>query len=113
MEKTRKLPFDLEAALRGEKVMTKDGSEVTQIVYYPKAMYERCVFGLLDDTVWGWSRDGKRGEIEMGFNDLFMVKTYHTAPIVVNKYTGEPIACRGCSCADPKVTKTVQAEYEY
>jgi len=68
-------PFNLEAALRGEKVVTRDGREVTQLTHfkvlgkYPLyAVIENDNF-LVTSTISGqWSH----GSREENPNDLFM-----------------------------------------
>ncbi len=51
-------PFDLKAALRGEKVVTRDGREVTQLVKFDVEDCNRPVVGVVDDSIYKWSLAG-------------------------------------------------------
>jgi hypothetical protein len=68
-------PFDLEAALRGEKVVTRDGREVTQLVRFKGTHKSQELFGVVkgSEVPHSWYSDG----IHLAFinpsdNDLFM-----------------------------------------
>lgn len=67
-------PFNLEAALRGEKVITRDGREVTQLVKFTidNPQYE-AIYGVLGEVVTGWHVNGKYFKAnEESAADLFM-----------------------------------------
>ena len=63
-------PFNLEAALRGEKVVTRDGREVTQLVKFDvKSRWPCC--GVLDGCILVWNEAGRVSDTESEM-DLFM-----------------------------------------
>lgn len=53
------IPFDLEKALAGAKVVTESGLEVTQLTRFdaPESMYH--LFGVIEGDVHNWTLDGK------------------------------------------------------
>lgn len=51
--------FNLEAALAGEKVITRDGREVTQLVNFV-VMTDRSLCGVIDKELCTWLVDGAR-----------------------------------------------------
>ena len=71
---TRLIKFNLQAALDGDKVVTRDGREVTNLVRFPKDS-GACVYGLdvANDTVESWFDNGSYHNMntECG-GDLFM-----------------------------------------
>ena len=64
--------FNLEAALAGAKVVTRDGSEVTQLVKFniDKAGY--VLYGVLESEVHSWLINGRYFIVDRDNNDLFM-----------------------------------------
>ena len=57
--------FNLEKALAGEKVITRDGREVTQIVSFDASDSEFVVYGVIDgQAVDSWTQDG-------GYHDTY------------------------------------------
>jgi hypothetical protein len=77
---TQVKPFDLEAALAGASVQTRDGRPVTQLVKfdvpqteYPLIGTEYPLIGVVDDNVNFWTLDGRFfASSEVSMNDLFM-----------------------------------------
>jgi len=53
------IKFDLEKALAGDKVVTRDGREVTQLVNFV-VMTDRSLCGVLDKELCTWLIDGSR-----------------------------------------------------
>ena len=53
------IEFDLEKALAGEKVVTRDGREVTQLVNF-MVMTGRSLCGVVDKELCTWLIDGSR-----------------------------------------------------
>jgi hypothetical protein len=51
--------FNLERALAGEPVITRDGKEVTQLVYFKDVINKDCVYGVLGNQITTWCIDGK------------------------------------------------------
>lgn len=65
-------PFNLEAALAGAKVVTRDGSEVTQLVLFNIDNACDVLYGVLESDVHSWLIDGRYFHSEKDKNDLFM-----------------------------------------
>lgn len=66
-------PFDLEAALNGAKVITRDGFEVKQLTHF-NVNHDFVVYGVIAETkVYSWTIDGKVYEdAQPNELDLFM-----------------------------------------
>lgn len=76
-EENQPEPFDLERALKGDKVVTKEGYKVTNIVKFPGSVGEMCVYGVCDNgeetEVCDWNIKGKfNPRKENTSMDLFM-----------------------------------------
>lgn len=69
---TKLKPFDLEAALRGEPVVTRDGrqAKVAGVNHDAKTLYK--IVGWLDGIIVGWCIDGKNLPYGEDPRDLFM-----------------------------------------
>lgn len=68
-------PFNLEAALRGEKVVTRDGREVTQLVKFNLVNHAVALWGVVDGDPLpkSWYADGvQHALINPSELDLFM-----------------------------------------
>lgn len=65
-------PFSLEKALAGHPVVTREGRRVTQIAYFPAAVYG--VYALVDGDpcVGSYSNDGKKYQKAEDRYDLFL-----------------------------------------
>lgn len=64
-------PFDLEKALAGEKVVTRDGREVGQIFRFD-CVSKRCIRGVVDRTILSWYECGSHFNETVNDLDLFM-----------------------------------------
>ena len=66
--------FNLERALAGEPVITRNGKEVTQLVYFHDVTHKYCVYGVVGGQVKTWCIDGKffYDDPWEGNADLFM-----------------------------------------
>jgi hypothetical protein len=64
--------FNLERALAGEPVITRDGREVTRLTYFKEARNQYNLVGLLDGVVWGWDENGTSIVGYETISDLFM-----------------------------------------
>lgn len=64
-------PFNLEAALAGEPVITRSGEEVTQITLF-KIDNPYPVFGIIGGQIFAFSPTGKNHLNRDTANDLFM-----------------------------------------
>jgi hypothetical protein len=51
--------FNLERALAGEPVITRNGKEVTQLVYFKDVIQKDCVYGVIGNQIKCWCIDGK------------------------------------------------------
>jgi len=51
--------FDLERALAGEPVCTRDGRDVTQLVKFDAKNEDEVIFGVIDEEIYSWTIDGK------------------------------------------------------
>lgn len=72
--------FDLAKALKGAKVVTRDGREVSEIVFLQTADYSSCVIAVIDGTVFEHDVNGKFNPPNESDYDLFMqpeIKTYY------------------------------------
>lgn len=71
---TKLLPFNLEKALAGEKVCTRNGREVTQLFHFSEAIDDdERIYGVFDRGVHCWYVNGKYHLIDESHNDLFML----------------------------------------
>lgn len=69
----KKLPFDLEKALAGEPVVTRDGRKVEQIVWLDKFQSDYNVFAVVGGGVNQFLIDGSINKSTVGTDlDLFM-----------------------------------------
>lgn len=73
-------PFNLEAALAGAKVITRDGSEVTQLTLFDIVRDGYVLYGVLNSEIHSWLANGKYYRIDESNNDLFM------APVKIEQW---------------------------
>lgn len=67
-------PFNLEEALNGAKVVTRDGDEVTQLHKYNIIKKLHCLCGVLNDEIISWTINGEYlGSDNYHSRDLFLV----------------------------------------
>jgi hypothetical protein len=64
--------FDLEKALNGAKVVTRDGREVTQLTKF-NASGEFEIYGVVDGMIDCWDDNGEAGMLDTPEGDLFLV----------------------------------------
>lgn len=79
-------PFDLQKALAGEKVITRDGREVTQLVKFD-AVNSESVYGVVQGVIRTWTNAGKYFGGITSDTDLFMAPKETT--YWVNVYRSE------------------------
>lgn len=78
-------PFDLEAAIRGEPVVTRDGRDAKFGAYNPDADALCSVVGWIGDRPHSWSKDGRFNFMDFDPRDLFMkTKTVERWVVVYN-----------------------------
>lgn len=66
-------PFDLKAALAGQKVVTRDDIEVTQLVMFDAKEDRDVLYGVMESSVHSWSIDGRYlSDEDEYYKDLFM-----------------------------------------
>ncbi len=81
-------PFNLERALAGDKVVTRDGREVTQLTKFD--CEGECLAGVLDLSLSTWNKNGQFwGTSEESDDDLFMAPK--TVKHWVNFYSNETV----------------------
>lgn len=84
-------PFNLEAALRGEPVVTRDGRKVTQVTKFDVAPGADSVFAVIDGLVFSFYCDGSGLEAESTI-DLFMAeRTIRIGDVEVPEPVREPL----------------------
>lgn len=67
------LPFDLEKALAGHPVVTRDGREVTQLHKFEAEHQSQTLYGTMGGCIWSWSDDGAyMKKEEQSPQDLFL-----------------------------------------
>jgi len=78
-------PFDLEAALRGEPVITRDGRPVKIAGYNEEATYDEKIVGWIQEYgSCSWGEDGTyHTSIRYSNKDLFMAPTERKEWVVV------------------------------
>jgi hypothetical protein len=64
-------PFDLEKALSGEPVITREGKEVKQLKYF-NTKEANCLYGVMDYEVYYWKINGTVTNKGSHTHDLFM-----------------------------------------
>ena len=74
-------PFDLERALAGDPVVTRDGRPVTQLTLFEETDTDYCLYGVAGGTLLNWRKTGitdpedyleEDAYIEGSMSDLFM-----------------------------------------
>lgn len=86
-------PFDLQKALAGDPVITRDGNPVTQITFFKDAMGD-TIAGVVDGYVELWREDGRFYSMDSSEKDLFMAPK--TKEGWINIYQTESGAWRTC-----------------
>lgn len=85
---TKLKPFDLEAALRGEPVVTRDGRPITQITKFDVKNSKYCIAAVVNDDIESFTAKGEyRFESECGY-DLFMATKTVKKEGWINIYKG-------------------------
>lgn len=69
----KQIPFDLTRALDGDKVVTRDGREVTQLHFFDLPNSDYPVFGVMNNEIRSWPKNGQiRRDGVLSNGDLFM-----------------------------------------
>lgn len=77
--------FNLQEALNGAKVVTRDGREVTQLTKF-ETIEEHCLYGVVDEEIHSWLKNGTFYAHTKNKNDLFLA--VEPRRIWVNVYEG-------------------------
>jgi hypothetical protein len=77
--------FDLEKALNGAKVVTRDGREVTQLTKFETSDI-MTIYGVVDGEVYGWDKNGTYGYPSLFDNDNELFLAVEPESIWVNVY---------------------------
>lgn len=114
-------PFDLEKALAGEPVITKEGKEVTQLTYFD-TIERHCLYGVVDGEVYSWNIDGKifidpdlfmAPKIKKRWVNLYHTETGHvicSVPFESNFESNCQAICNISTKIDYTYLKTVEVE---
>ena len=104
--------FNLEKALSGAKVVTRDGREVKQLTRF-EADSDYCLYGVVSGLVKDWTIDGRyRLETPECSKDLFLEGKVRRA--WVNIYgNGRDILTSGCYRTKQAALHNIVEDYEY
>ena len=79
-------PFDLEKALRGEKVVTRDGREVTQLTHFETQSAYR-LHGVVSGRLYIWFGDGSFAmDLKENNHNLYLFMATKTKKISCRAY---------------------------
>ena len=67
-------PFNLEEALAGKKVVTRNGQEVTELHLFKNEEVDEPLVGIVDDSVHCWTKAGEYFDSGNPNLDIFMKK---------------------------------------
>lgn len=83
-------PFDLQKALGGDPVVTRDGDPVTQLVQFEGIRTSRCSLrGVIKDCIQAFDAEGRFSGLQHGSRyDLFMAPKKRTLYLNVWKSSG-------------------------
>ena len=111
-------PFDLERALAGDKVVTRDGREVTKIHQFKTVSSMYKIYCVVNGFVYAVSQEGVYCYSEVDKKDLFMSPKTKKFETWVNVYS-YGIACvtynserEAKDCAGTNYIKTIKIETE-
>jgi len=85
-------PFNLEAALRGEKVVTRSGEKVGTIAHFPeiKGSGRSVVFAAVSNMVLAYTVDGERESARGTDHDLFMAPKTEIVKVHLYRHADRP-----------------------
>lgn len=117
-------PFDLEKALAGEPVVTRDGRPVTQVTRFDVNNERYCIAAVVDSNIETFSIDGKFRIEYPSIYDLFMapktvkkegwINLYRSDSEEIAAFTGNAYNTKEAAeeVASPKCIATVKIEWE-
>ena len=77
-------PFDLQKALAGEPVVTRDGRKVQRVAHLPEIKYPWSVVAVIEGEMYTYNETGRCYADTIASADLFMAPTKRT--VWVNLY---------------------------
>jgi hypothetical protein len=88
------IPFNLERALAGDPIVTRDGRKVLQIAYFPIAAKDNQIVALIEHNEYlsHYHRDGSYYS-EKSAEDLFMAQKTKTYWVNIYKHENNKIHC--------------------
>ena len=95
--------FDLEAALNGEQVVTRDNKKVSQLTYF-ETISDDCLCGVISGEMHTWTNKGKYYEESATPFDLFMAdndQSFWVARVGDNLRPGTYSTKQECQMANP------------
>ena len=107
-------PFNLEAALNGARVVTRDGREVTQLARFDTDKDARCLVGVASGLLMSWYEDGRYSRRDLT-PDLSMAPSIKT--VFVARYSDGFITrgydnLFGCQLCNPDAVGYHEIAYE-
>jgi hypothetical protein len=105
--------FDLERALAGDLVCTKDGNEVTQLTYFRETKDLFSVVGVLEGEVCGWQTNGRFLETKESSKDLFMKPKENAIWINLYKNENGSLYVTGVFYSNEESAKKSSDEFRY
>lgn len=107
-------PFDLEAALRGDKVVTRDGRDVTDIYFFKTSNSPRNLMVVIQGHIFCYFPSG-RYEITREDNsefDLFMATIKKKGWIILTKPIDTYFCEEGVYDSKEEAQKDISEEYQ-
>jgi hypothetical protein len=104
--------FNLEKALNGAKVVTRDGREVTQLTKFDT--YEKfCLYGVVNDEIQCWDIKGRCYEGANPNIDLFLVGEVQSVWVNVYSNIHSHIITSGGYRTREDAVGNIREDYEY
>src|SRR5271155_2746465 len=93
-EASKLKPFDLEKALKGEKVVTRNGTEVTDVRHFPTAGQECTVAGVVLGDIESFTETGAYfSDYSLSSMDLFMAPKERVVWVNIYMRFGSKTTC--------------------
>ena len=80
--------FSYEEFLKGRKVFTRNGFEVTQLTKFKTEYEEYCLYGVVDGEVENWTKSGCYKGNEIDPNDLVLAKEENKRYLIISEASG-------------------------
>jgi hypothetical protein len=105
--------FDLQRALAGEPVCTRDGREVTQLVKFDAPNDRDVVVGVFDGKVNYWSIDGKWDLCSKQLSDFDLLMKHKEKSIIVGSSSHNAIGLHNPLLPDSVKIKNTETMYKF